>query len=194
MKVDIICGALRLSESLSHWRSLIPGVGIHNLPGHGAEPVIEPTIASYAAHFERRLAGADLIIGDSLGGTIALCLDTRAKVVAVDPPLSSAGALPAAHMLRDHADRWQSSELDAFVLSFFGMRPDRSVERRDYRPDLKGGSVLVATKGSLLTIEERRWLIENGYNPRPVFGTHDLMTNNPDGVLSEIRIVAPIRS
>lgn len=187
MKTAIICGALRLAESLERWRSLLPGVQIFNLPGHGSEPIIEPSLASYTAHFEDRLRGFNLVIGESLGGTVALCLNTPAKVIAVDPPLSSAGALRAAHMLRDHADRWRSPDFDAFVLSFFGMRPDRSVEPRDYRPHLKRGSVLVATNGSLLTVEERRWLIDNGYSPRPVFGSHDLMTDNPEGVLLEVR-------
>ena len=151
MRTVLVCGTFKVAESLKHWLSLLPDVSIYRLPNPVREAEVGHTVAGYAAWLEPRVAEADLVIGQSLGGTVALCTPTKARVVAVDPPLSTDGfakALPA--FMRAAEGPLDYPEIWRFLFDVYGIRREGGLEPRDYHPRIQAGEVIACTVGSLL--------------------------------------------
>ncbi|HEX4712952.1 alpha/beta fold hydrolase [Phenylobacterium sp.] len=103
--VVFLHGALRNASVLAPWGDLLAGVAevvILELPGHGrSEPIASATVQAMAEAIHEALADAFsdrrvLLVGESLGGTIALAIGGIADpawlraVFAADPPVTTA--------------------------------------------------------------------------------------------------------
>ena len=138
MIIAMLPGFARPAAMLERWAAILPGeVRIFDLPGHGAEPAIPGiTLAKAADAYCERIPPDALVIGESLGGLIALEMATRGyRAAVVDPPLAPQklwilqGVVPQI-LQRNAGVAW----LPEFVAAFFGIRPDGAVEPRNYWP------------------------------------------------------------
>lgn len=188
MRTAIICGTFKAAESLKHWLPLLPNVTIYRLPNPVREPEVEHTVEGYARWFAPHLADKDLIIGQSLGGTVAMCCDAPGRVIAIDPPLSTDGFRPIvpylARIVRagmDYPEIWQ------FMRNVYGWRDGEPLEPRDYHPLVRKGSVIAPIDGGLISPEDEERL---GGVMR-IQGGHDLMTDNPRAILFLLKVTNP---
>jgi pimeloyl-ACP methyl ester carboxylesterase len=136
--VVFIPGFSRGSDSFGHWRSLLPAdVRLLDLPGHLKAPAIEgATLDTITEALSPSIPRDALVVGESIGGLVALKLATRGyRAVAVDPPLSTAKLwtlkVVAPAVARGNP---QVTWLPAFVENLFGIQMDGTVEERNYWP------------------------------------------------------------
>lgn len=187
MDVVFIPGAMRMARDLASFAERVPGSVVVNLPGHGGEPIIPPSVEAYARHFEQRLAEASVIVGESLGGTVALAMRTKAVVIALDPPISSVNFGTVRRQFRLFLAKHPSPALEEFAYRIFGLSLTGETEARDYLPLVRAGHVLAATEDSLLSPRDVIGLVERGVSIEPIVGSHALIDSAPDAVETAIR-------
>jgi pimeloyl-ACP methyl ester carboxylesterase len=136
--VALLPGFGRPAAQLRPWRDLLPDeVLVFDLPGYnGAPPLEEPTLEALAARYAAQIPRDAVVVGESLGGIVALKMAADGyRAVAVDPPLSTA-KLWTLHfalgvLLKRNTRRlWMAP----FVEAFFGYRVDGALEERNYWP------------------------------------------------------------
>lgn len=96
----VIHGAARRSLQLKPWAER--GAVLVELPGHGQAPMIEATVEVWAAAFQAALrhlwpTQPMTLVGESLGGVIALHMDAERRIL-LDPPMEPTPAV--AHEIR----------------------------------------------------------------------------------------------
>jgi pimeloyl-ACP methyl ester carboxylesterase len=140
MIVAILPGFARLAPQYAHWTGLLPAeVRVLDLPGHGptAPPLGEPSLPRLAAYYAEAIPPGAVVVGESLGGLIALELAaTGHPAIAVEPPLSMAKQwimhrlLPG--VVADHAvdAPWMAD----FVLRLFGVAAGEPPRSLNYWP------------------------------------------------------------
>jgi pimeloyl-ACP methyl ester carboxylesterase len=136
--VVFIPGFNRIAPLFEHWRGLLPGdVRILDLPGHGRTPPVETaTVEAISAALSSSIPRDALVVGESIGGLVALRLAAEGyRAVAVDPPLSTAKLWTLrtviSEVVRLHP---QAPWLAPFVENLFGILQDGTVEDRNYWP------------------------------------------------------------
>lgn len=138
MIVIFLPGFLCLASDLNLWRDLLPAeVRTMDLPGQaGTAPIADQTVAGLVDHFAAIIPREAFVVGESLGGLIALGLAGRGhRAAAFDPPLATAKSwqlhrgIPSSVAARPYRP-W----LPDFVANIFGAMPDGSIEERNYWP------------------------------------------------------------
>jgi pimeloyl-ACP methyl ester carboxylesterase len=183
-------GALRNASVLAPWADLlldIADVVLIDLPGHGRSDPIAPASVkrmgfALAEAIDRSLAGRRvLLVGESIGGTIALAAANRADpgpiraVFAADPPVTTAKQWSVATNFRRF---YRQAPENAFARDFgretFGITAD-GIEEIIYYPligELNTPAVIATGDISLLP-------------PRPVDGVTCLFDQVDQFVLAE---------
>jgi pimeloyl-ACP methyl ester carboxylesterase len=138
--VVFIPGLGRTAKDFEGWLDRLPGAQVLPIPGFdGTAPLPEPTIAAFVDHFAERLAPGSFVVGESLGGLIALGLAERGfPGIAVDPPLTTAkqwSLYQAMQMLV--AKMPDPTDFVIFLENVFGFMSDGTIEDRIYYPMLK---------------------------------------------------------
>ena len=182
----------QLIEALRDW---IPGVGFIALPGHGEAPDLdEVSLPAWIAAWREalpHLGPPPLLIGESLGAILAMCLPARA-VTAVEPPLSVENLWPLRKLIRDARARgvaidpaqealfdrpfdWVLDEVAAPTLLLAGDKP--------LLPERE-----TATSPSLLTDEDfARYAAHPLIEAHRMPGGHSLLVEDTDGVVERAR-------
>ena len=190
-KVLMIHGFKRSVGQLRPWGARIEGLGFIHLPGHGGAPEVgEVSVAAWARGIGPMLATFErppLLIGESLGAMVALCLPAKA-VVAVEPLLSTDRLWPLHRTIS--AARSRGVEIGPEYEALFD-RPYDWVLDRISAPTLviAGSEPLLPERPvwpepSLLTDEDfavyaRHPLV----SACRIAGGHNLLDHNPDGVM-----------
>jgi pimeloyl-ACP methyl ester carboxylesterase len=138
MIVAFLPGFSRSAAMLAPWKTLLDAdVRIFDLPGHAGEPAIDdPSLAGLAAHYTARLPPEAMIVGESLGGLIALKMAASGyRAVAIDPPLSAA-KLWMLHPMLEGIVRQNpgAAWMAPFVDACFGVAVGRAPQMRNYWP------------------------------------------------------------
>ncbi len=171
----IIHGAARRSLQLRPWAER--DAVLVELPGHGSAPMIEARIEVWAAAFQAALRQLWpdrplTLVGESLGGVIALHMDAERRIL-LDPPLEATPAV--AHEIRHgHIAPWLQPLITA-----------------DYWPLLDSQSqtveVVCASDGILPERARRRLCVHPRVAYSLVRGGHVLLDDNPQAVLELIQ-------
>lgn len=139
MIVAFLPGFSRSAAQLDHWKDLLPeaDVRLFDLPGHaGAPPIESPTLEAIAARFMEQIPRDALVVGESLGGLVALKMAASGyRIVAFEPPLSTAKLWVLRHVLlqvvaRDANISWVAP----FVENLFGVAPGKEPRALNYWP------------------------------------------------------------
>jgi pimeloyl-ACP methyl ester carboxylesterase len=176
MIIAFLPGLSRSAAQLANWKDLLDAdVRIFELPGHEREPPIDdPSLARMAERYMSRLPPDALIVGESLGGLIALKMAASGyRAIAVDPPLSTAKLWTLHAALAEVARRntgvpWVAPFIDAC----FGVAVDRPPQVRNYWPLLDEAAAPV----QIIAASEPLW---------PMRQIHLVAANTPS-VLDEI--------
>lgn len=127
-----VCGFEAEADELSLLSERAPGceVDVRHLTKQG-------DVEDFAAHFDQVIrdeyAGRRvLLLGLSVGGLAVLAMSEGQAVVAVDPPLSTAGLWPLRDRLRQEVKRRMNPAFSAMVWRLFGVG-EIVTENRDYR-------------------------------------------------------------
>jgi pimeloyl-ACP methyl ester carboxylesterase len=139
MNVALLPGFGQYAKAYAAWRDLLPfPVSIFDLPGYGSEPLGgRYGLAELADLYEHRLAPDTVVVGESLGGLIALELATRGRsVVVVEPPLSTAKLWPLHFSFRQMIDRRSHIPLHPLIEAVFGVVESGGTLERNYWPVL----------------------------------------------------------
>jgi pimeloyl-ACP methyl ester carboxylesterase len=176
MLVAFLPGFSRSAAQLAHWKDLLPAeVRLFDLPGHGKAPPIEtPTLANIAERFIEQIPRDALIVGESLGGLVALKMAASGyRVVALEPPLSTAKLWVLRQVLlqvveREVAIPWMAP----FLEGLFGVSPGKAPRALNYWPLLDEAVGPV----DVVAATEPLWPI------RPI----DLTVANTPSVLDEV--------
>jgi pimeloyl-ACP methyl ester carboxylesterase len=220
--VVFLHGALRRAELLADWGDRLADVAdvvLVDLPGHGESTPIDsgalPVLADIICRtLEEALAGRRvLLVGESVGGTIALAIAGKPDlgpvraVFAAEPPLTTAKQWSVAFNFRAYCVK-HPQHAYAVVLGrdFFGIMPD-GVEERIYYPvlgDLKvptfiaAGDVPLAPPRNTLGLSTTVWdevdsfVLETAYPGKAEFVRladcgHLLLADAPDRCLAIIK-------
>ena len=137
MIVAFLAGFSRSAAQLVHWKDLLPeaDVRLFDLPGHAREPPIEsPTLEAMAARYMERIPRDALVVGESLGGLVALKMAASGyRVVAFEPPLSTAKLWVLRHVLLQVVAREANIPWMApFVENLFGVAADKEPRALNY--------------------------------------------------------------
>lgn len=153
--IVFIPGALRTAQDLASWKAELGEMDVRflELPGHGdaPHPGGPSTLETFVEDVGRRLPDDAVLVGESLGGLVAMAFADRARaVVAIDPPLTTLKQAGLRHLLRQRlAEAPGNKHLHAFVWDAFGIALDRA-EERDYRDRLaRGAHVITGTVKAL---------------------------------------------
>lgn len=167
----IIHGAARRSLQLKPWAER--GAVLVELPGHGQAPMIEAKVEVWAAAFQAALrqlwqAQPMTLVGESLGGVIALHMDAERRIL-LDPPMEPTPAV--AHEIRyGNVAPW----LQPLITS-------------DYWPLLdsqgQGVEAVCATDGILPQAARDRLSAHPNVAYGEMPGGHVLLDDNPQAVL-----------
>lgn len=163
--IVMLHGFGREGRLLEQWRDLLPvPVGILNLPCHGGEPQIpDPTLPNLVDHVAARIPEGALVIGESLGGVIALGLAARGwPAMAFDPVLSTAKLWPLQLFFKQKRARGEDfSAFQPMLSAVFGIAADGALEERNYWPlldeiegavDIVAGTVPLWNEGTPLAL------------------------------------------
>ena len=130
--VTFIPGVGRTSADLAGWLDRLPGSSVADYPR-----LENPTLDGYVEHFARVIPPGSFVVGESLGGLVALGLAGRGYPgLAVDPPLTTAKQWTLHLAMRTRAFQIKSPIFDALISNLFGYLPDGTVEDRVYYPML----------------------------------------------------------
>ncbi|WP_309646476.1 alpha/beta hydrolase, partial [Phenylobacterium sp.] len=144
----VIPGAFRNAESIAPFADSIAsyaGTVSTSLPGFGgSSPLTRNNVASFAENYlealirlyrDRRIT----IVGESLGGLVAFNLaqiapaGLKARVIALDPPLSTGKLWPVQQVLAQTFARQPSYKpLDEFARDIFGLSRDGAIADLTY--------------------------------------------------------------
>jgi pimeloyl-ACP methyl ester carboxylesterase len=133
--VMVIRGAFPDPEAMTLLQGWFPDadVVIVDLPGMHSPFFEESSIAAFAAAFDEILAEFDrrqaVAVGISTGALAAFAMRRIARLIAIEPPLSTAAAWPLVPNFRERA--LESADLARWIEAVFGISPDR-IENRDY--------------------------------------------------------------
>jgi surfactin synthase thioesterase subunit len=202
MIVALIPGFSRMAAELAHWSDLLPAeVRYFDLPGHQQEPAMaNPTLSSIAERYMARLPADALVVGESLGGLIALEMAAHGyRAVAFDPPLRPSDLwtlrLVLPHIMQRHAS---ISWMPGFVESLLGIKTTGEAVERDYwsmidavsrpvdiiassfSPDaFKSPALTIENTPSALTSEDIERLRQHpNVTLRVIDGPHTLLSQN----------------
>ena len=140
----VIRGAFPIPEHLTSMPDRLPtaDVALAHLPGMHTPMFADCSISGFASGFDELIEQAFpgrpvTVLGASMGGLAALSLRHPAvrRILALDPPLSTAGLWPMRNWLRDKVN--ESAEARRWIWEIFGLDEHR-VENRDYAPVLAG--------------------------------------------------------
>jgi pimeloyl-ACP methyl ester carboxylesterase len=176
MIVAILPGFCRSSPQLAFWKDILHAdVRLFDLPHHNGAPALDaPTLADLADHYMSRISPDTIVVGESLGGLIALQMAASGyRAVAIDPPLSTA-KLWVLHGVLTHvlARNLSVPWMAPFVDTYFGVKIGRPPETRTYWPLLDAATSPV----QIIAATEPLWPIRP-INPTPA---------NTPSVLDEI--------
>lgn len=186
MLVVFLPGFLRLASLFAPWNSRLPAdVWALNLPGQaGTRPLADQTISGLVEHFVPLIPTEALVVGESLGGLIALGLAAHGyRVAAFDPPLFPARCEALQASIRhDVAQRPERTWLPEFVANIFGAMPDGAIEARSYWSLLDASAgpypIFGASNGSVLhTEDEERLHAHPSVRFKRLAGPHSLLTS-----------------
>lgn len=140
MMIVFIPGFSRLAGLLAGWQARLPGAQVRyvNIPGQGREPPLEnPSVEHIAERFMALIPPEAVVVGESLGGLVALKMAAHGyRAIAVDPPLSTAKLWVLHSLLPNVVARnaenapWFADMVDAI----FGVRQDEPVRSMNYWP------------------------------------------------------------
>ncbi len=105
------------------------------LPGKGGlEPFSPVSIEAYRDHVAARSPEGALIVGQSLGGLVAIAMAARGwGGIAFDPPMTTTKLWPQQYSLRtEMARNPANSALRGFAFEIFGLREDGGLQERIY--------------------------------------------------------------
>lgn len=189
--VVIIPGLARLPSELSAYADLgriIP------LPGQGAPVLPEMTFAGIVSSLRLQIPAGAFVVGESLGGLIALGLPN--PVLAIDPPLTTSKQWALQIAARDMARRIAKRPFDDLLANVFGYMPDGGLEERIYYGLLERRQPTHILTGDLplfpghlpvpqpcmLDDVDRYMLQRAGVPVHQISGPHALMDANPAAV------------
>lgn len=174
------------------WRNRIPGLGLAALPGHGgAAELDDVSVAAWIEAWREamNILGPRLLVGESLGAIVAMCLPAKA-VVAVEPLLTVEHLWPQREVIRNarargveisaahealfnHSYEWVLDRISAPTLVIAGMTP-----LLPQRP-------LQSFAPSLLTDQDfDRYAQHPLVKAYRIPGGHTLLDENPDAVVT----------
>jgi len=146
--VVFIHGALRSAGVLAHWADILKDVAdtvLLDLPGHGHSHSLTPaTVETMAASVHEAICAAlsdrhVLLVGESLGGLVALAVGGKAGegpirgILAADPPLTTAKLWHVAANFRSASSRTPDNTfLNSLSHEVFGVSGDATYERIYY--------------------------------------------------------------
>lgn len=169
------------------------------LPGKGGLEAHSPvTIEAYRDHVAARAPANALIVGQSLGGLVAIALAADGwGAIAFDPPMTTTKLWPQQYSLRTEMARNPSNAaLRMFALEIFGLREDGGLDERVYYRHLSAAR----TRVDIVTGDTPLFPPYGAPGPQCVFdavdaeialanplvrvhriaGPHDLLAANPD--------------
>jgi pimeloyl-ACP methyl ester carboxylesterase len=220
--VVFLHGALRRAELLAEWGDRLADVAdvvLADLPGHGASDPIDsgdlPVLADLILRtLQEALAGRRvLLVGESVGGTIALAIAGKPDpgpvraVFAADPPLTTAKQWLVHRNFRDYYARHpEHAYAPVFGRDFLGILPE-GVEERVYSQVLgalklptviAAGDVPLAPPRNMDGLSTTVWdeadslALETTYPSKAEFvrladSGHLLLVDAPDGCLAIIK-------
>lgn len=188
----LIGGFKRQLRHLLRWYGRLPGLGVITLPGMDVSPELdELSVAAWAEAWRealRVLPSPPVVIGESLGAMVAMCLPARA-VVAVEPLLSvdqlwpqhqfirvarARGLdIPVAHeALFEQSYDWVLDRIAAPTLVIAGDMPLLPERRTPVAPSL------------LSDADFARYAAHPLVEAHRIAGGHTLLDENPQGVLA----------
>jgi hypothetical protein len=188
-RVLLIHGFRRIANQLLPWRELVPDLGFVHLPGHNGAPALsEVSVRAWIeslTHMMQVFPTPPLLIAESLGATVALCLPSRA-LIAVEPILSTHQLWPLWRQIENGRARgleigpeyealfaepfhWVLDRIRAPTLVLAGREP--LMPERDVRPSLLSDEDFAAY-ASHPQVEARR-----------IGGGHVLLDFNREGVM-----------
>lgn len=130
--VTFIPGVGRTSADLAGWLDRLPGSSVADYPR-----LENPTLDGYVEHFAQVIPPGSFVVGESLGGLVALGLAGRGYPgLAVDPPLTTAKQWTLRLSTVQRAFTLKSPIFTALAANLFGYMPDGTVEDRIYYPML----------------------------------------------------------
>lgn len=177
----IIHGAARRSLQLKPWAER--GAVLVELPGHGQAPMIEAKVEVWAAAFQaalRQLWAAQPItlVGESLGGVIALHMEAERRIL-LDPPMEPTPAV--AHEIRyGNVAPW----LQPLITSDYWSLLDSQDQRVE---------AVCASNGILPQAARDRLSAHPNVDYGEIAGGHVLLDDNPQAVLQLIQKRSPGR-
>jgi pimeloyl-ACP methyl ester carboxylesterase len=187
----IFHGFRRSPDHLASWRKRFPAAAFGCLPGHGGAPRLDQvSVRGWAEAWAEalvRIEVSPVLVGESLGAMVSMCLPARA-VIAVEPLLGVEQIWPqhevmararargldfteAEYGLFEHPYDWVLDRIGAPTLVIAGLTP--LLPRR----------ALSGFAPSLLTDEDfERYASHPLVTARRIPGGHTLMDENPQGV------------
>lgn len=189
--VVIIPGLARVPADLSAFADL---GRIVPLPGQGAPVLPEMTFADIVASLRGGIPADALVVGESLGGLLALGLPN--PVLAIDPPLTTSKQWALQIAARDMARRIAKRPFDDLLAHIFGYMPDGGLQERIYYGLLERPQATHILTGDLplfpghlpvpqpcmIDDVDRYMLKQAGVPLHQISGPHALMDANPAGV------------
>jgi pimeloyl-ACP methyl ester carboxylesterase len=176
MIVAFLPGFCQPVAQLAFWKDILQAdVRLFDLPNHYTGPPLgAPSLADMADHYMSRISPDTIVVGESLGGLIALKMAASGyRAVAIDPPLSTAKLwvlheVLAQLLVRQAAIPWMAPFVDAY----FGVRVGHPPQTRNYWPLLDEATSPV----HIIAATEPLWPMRR-INPTP---------SNTPSVLDEI--------
>lgn len=194
----ILPGVGRPASMLAFWADLLPQ------PVEALDYPRIPTLHGLIDHFEGRLDPETLVVGESLGGLVALGLAGRGfRAMAFDPPLTMAKQWAVQYAVRTTLAAYGPNHAaHAMAESIFGVMPDGRQEERIYyhlldalphRTTIVTGDVPLwpyrVAFGRACSIDEAdRYVIACKANVefRQIAGPHALLTESVEASRAEI--------
>lgn len=130
------------------------------LPGSGCPELVSATVGAFAAAYSEAAALFEgrlkLVIGESVGGVVALAMTTEAKRLALDPPLVP---LSSSGLISDvRAKLGSDTRRAAMIWNVLGIGTDRQ-EARDYTHLLeRPARILIGEDGYVSAAERTKML------------------------------------
>jgi pimeloyl-ACP methyl ester carboxylesterase len=188
-------GFRRNPAHLHHWRRRLPSAAFGFLPGHGGAPDVDAVSVSAWAEAWREafqtIGSPHTVIGESLGGLLAMCLPAQATV-AVEPLLSTDSIWPQHETMR--MARARGMEFTAAEEALFDKPYDWILDRISAPTMIIAGDVPLLpprplpTAPSLLTVADfERYAAHPKVTAARIPGGHALMDESPDEVERLIR-------
>ncbi len=198
MSVVFIPGLGRSATDLAGWLERLPGSRVLDYPR-----LENPTLDAYVAHFAEVIPAGSFVVGESLGGLVALGLAGLGYPgLGVDFPLTTAKQWTLHRSLHSRAERFPLPEVFAFNANLFGHMSDGAIVERNHYPLLLRvtapfaivtGSIPLNPPGAdpyrpcMIDEDDAVFIRETKVDLFKIAGGHLLLSENPVAILALIR-------